>query len=116
MLCSESNRQRISIIEPARKTPAFRPDSYPHFTNGFCESASQAKQYGRASDKLCNPDPLYKLPKKDVGKNQAFRHGDRRAVPFWGVMGWVLFDSLQRVCYTVKYEPEESLQVSLLSK
>ena len=60
MLCSESNRQRISIIEPARKTPAFR-------------------------------------------------HGDIRAVPFWGVMGWVLFDSLQRVCYTVKYEPEESL-------
>jgi hypothetical protein len=30
------------LIEPRRKTPVFRPDSYPHFTIRFCEMASEA--------------------------------------------------------------------------
>jgi hypothetical protein len=71
-----------TLIKPARKTPAFRPDSYPHVTNGFCEMAYQANSYGRLYHNLYHLVPLYKRAKKDVGKNQAFRHGDRRAVPF----------------------------------
>jgi hypothetical protein len=43
---------------------AGKPDFYPHFTNGFCETASQARQYGRVFHNLCNLEPLYKRPIK----------------------------------------------------
>src|SRR5713226_9576167 len=64
-VCPTDHAPKGRAIHPLLK----RPDFYPHFTNGICESAPQAKQYNRVSDKLCNADPLYKLPKKDVGKS-----------------------------------------------
>src|SRR6266852_6718324 len=64
MLCSESNRQRISIIEPARKTPAFRPDSYPHITNGG-EEQDEHPQEGFA--KRANLSRWFAIPEAHHG-------------------------------------------------
>jgi len=72
-------RTHVKVFPPARlraagfSSPAWKADSYPHFTNGFCEMAYQAKSYGRVYHNLYHLVPLYKRAKKDVGKNQTFR-------------------------------------------
>src|SRR5713226_10217629 len=74
-LCWRAIRQvayRLSL-RTRDKPLTFRSDSYPHFTNGFCEMAYQAKSYGRVYHNLYHLVPLYKRAKKDVGKNQGLK-------------------------------------------
>src|SRR5260221_12604774 len=59
----------------------WKADSYPHFTNGFCEMAYQAKSYGRVYHNLYHLVPLYKRAKKDVGKNQLWKGGVEKSIP-----------------------------------
>jgi len=73
---------------------------YPHFTNGFCETASQAKQYGRVFHNLCTIDLLYKRPKKDVGKNQASSYGVELTPPFKNLLDTSVFAISLHICST----------------
>jgi hypothetical protein len=69
--------QKIGLESPRLS----KPDSYPHFTNGFCEMAYQAKSYGRVYHNLYHLVPLYKRAKKDVGKNQLSKRGMKSPRP-----------------------------------
>src|SRR5713226_3998940 len=70
-----------SHLRTRDKPLGFSPDSYPHFTNGFCEMAYQAKSYGRVYHNLYHLVPFYKRAKKDVGKNQGFSQGRKERRP-----------------------------------
>src|SRR5438105_14955473 len=74
-LLSCSREQEGKSPRGTKNPRGFSPDSYPHFTNQFCERAWQGDSYCSDQQNLCFVDPLVKVLLKDVGKNQAFRRG-----------------------------------------
>jgi hypothetical protein len=82
-----TNSGHSPLQKTGKKAPLFlRPDSYPHFTNPFCERAWQGNSYCSDQQNLCFVDPLVKVLLKDVGKNQLFKTG-MNGPTFRGVMG-----------------------------